>query len=154
MHAYHGKREKLILTKWPPLKSPELACTVQSTFVAQFSRIQGVGGKKKNELEIVCVISWDKESDALFFFFFLNFFFCQKKKKTKKRKEKNLKKKKWPVPGFDPPTTRLDRGHPTSQAGYPVRTPRSVLSVLSPLGSPPQAPGFYWTWPHIRGRLW
>ena len=53
-----------------------------------------LGGKEKNELEVVCVISWDKESDALFFFFFFEFFFFLKKRKNKKKKKKKKDEKK------------------------------------------------------------
>ena len=124
---------------------------------------RGLGGKKKNELEIVCVISWDKESDALFFFFFWTFFFLKKKKKRKKRKEKNLKKKNDRCRGSIPRPhgwiedilpVRLDTLWKLHDQYYIWTTTFSIFSsklqtALSPLGSPPHTPGFYWTWPHI-----
>jgi hypothetical protein len=75
--------------------------------VAKFNRIKGCGGEQKNELEIVCVISRDKESDT-------------KKNFEKKRKEKKAKKQKMTAPGFD---------WTSSSAGYPDKTPRSVLHL-------------------------
>jgi hypothetical protein len=54
--------------------------------VAKFNRIKGCGGEQKNELEIACVISRDKESDTKVF--------LKKKIENKKGKRKKLKKKK------------------------------------------------------------
>ena len=113
-----------------------------------------LGGKEKNELEIVCVISWDKESDA---HFFSELFFFSKKKKRKKRKEKNLKKKSDRYRGSisrphgwikDILPVRLDTLWQFHDQYYIWTTTFSIFSsklqtALSPLGSPPHTPGFF-----------
>ena len=130
--------------------------------MAQFSRIQGCGGEEKKRVR-------DRLCDILRqgirrTFFFLNFFFFQKKKKKGKKAKRKIWKKK-----SDRYRGSIPRPHGWIKDNLPVRldtlwklhdqyyiwtTTFSIFSsklqtALSPLGSPPHTPGFYWTWPHL-----
>ena len=131
--------------------------------VAQFSRIQGCGGEEKKRVRDRLCDIMRQGIRRTFFFFFSELFFFEKKKKKEKKEKKKVEKKKGRCRGSIPRPhgwiedilpVRLDTLWKLHDQYYIWTTTFSSFSsklqtALSPLGSPPHTPGFYWTWPHI-----